>query len=575
MKHLLKIMSLILLCVLSFFMNNKGVFAYYSDSSSISNEFTVGDLYTDTFIYNAQSRDGSITELGREVKKQFEGATVSLDAPTGIDLTGLTFNNITINGSGSHNIGDTFTQSASDTTIIYTYTLNGYRVTYTGDTDYYTYSNTKLNVNQNQRYTTTITPVEGKDIDTVTVTMGGTNITSSYNTSTNTLSVNRVTGNIVINVTTKTKAHSITYSGNNFTHSNNATSVNHGDSFTTTLSASIGNISSVTVTMGGVDISSTAYSNGTVTINSVTGDVQISVTTTCLVEGTKITLYDGSTKNIEDIKYNDLIKVWNHDKGTYDYEYAGWIEQAGVTNSYTKVTFTDGTVLKVVGGHSLFSKRLNKYVEINSGELKVGDEVVSLRDGIGYLKIKKIETVNEEVKYYHIITTRYFNLIANGVLTTYEIFDNISNFMEFDENLKWKNTEEVRSDMYTYNDFNYLPKYIYKVFRLEETKYLVKNGLVSLDELKYLFNSYLTDDNKMVKPPTNSNGTRLWMVTTSDDTDLSNTRYQLEEGSIYVVPTPKKTEGFKKWYNSSDNKYYSPGDKIEVYGGMHLTAIYK
>ena len=98
MKHFLKIMSLILLCVLSFFMNNKEVFAYYSDSSSISNEFTVGDLYTDTFIYNAQSRDGSITELGREVKKQFEGATVSLDAPTGIDLTGLTFNNITING---------------------------------------------------------------------------------------------------------------------------------------------------------------------------------------------------------------------------------------------------------------------------------------------------------------------------------------------------------------------------------------------------------------------------------------------------------------------------------------------
>ena len=79
----------------------------------------------------------------------------------------------------------------------------------------------------------------------------------------------------------------------------------------------------------------------------------------------------------------------------------------------------------------------------------------------------------------------------------------------------------------------------------------------------------------MLMPATNNNGTRLWMVTTSDDTDLSNTSHQLEEGTIYTVPTPNNEEGFVNWYNSSDNKYYNPGDTIEVYGGMHLTAIYE
>lgn len=578
MKKIFKLFFCIFFCILSLFIKNDKVYAYFSDSYVASNGFLVAPTYTDTFITNYRDSNGVITELGRETKKYFENKIVTIDSPSNVNLAGLEINTITVNGSGNYNIGDTFTQLPSNMTIVYTYKDAIYSVTYGGDTTNYTYSNANLNINYNDSYTTTITPVTGREIDTVTVTMGGVDITSMYNTSNRTLTVSQVTGNIVIDVTTKVKVYSITYSGSNFTHSNNATTVNHGDSFSTNLSGSgTSSITSVTVTMGGVDITSSAVNNNnSVNISNVTGDIRISVTTqTCLVEGTKITLYDGSTKNIEDIRYNDLLKVWNHDLGKYDYEYAGWVEQQGIANSYTKVTFSDGSVLKIVGGHSVFSKRLNKYVDITSGALNIGDEVVKLSNGIEYVSITNIETINEEVKYYHVISTRYFNLIANNILTTYEIFDNISNFMDFGENLKWQNTEIVRSDMYTYNDFTYLPKYIYKAFRLEETKYLVNSGLVSPDEFDFLFSLFLTDDNKMIKPPVNNNGTRLWMVTTSDDSDLSNTNHQLEEGTIYTVPTPNNEEGFVNWYNSSDNKYYNPGDTIEVYGGMHLTAIYE
>ncbi len=576
MKKTFKMIFCMFLCVFSLFIKNDKVYAYFSDSYVASNGFSVAPTYTDTFITNYSDSNGVITELGRETKKYFENTVVTINSPSNVNLTGLELDSITVNGSGSYNIGDTFTQLASNMTIVYTYKDIKYSVTYGGETSNYTYSNTNLNVNYNNGYTTTITPVTGRNIDTITVTMGGVDITSSA-VNNNSVTVNNVTGDIDINVTTKAVTYTITYSGNNFTHSNNATTVNHGDSFTTNISASgVNQVTGITVTMGGVDISSSAVNNNSVTINSVTGNIRITVTTqTCLVEGTRITLYDGSTKNIEDIRYNDLLKVWNHDLGQYGYEYAGWVEQQGTANGYTKVTFSDGTILKVVGGHSLFSKRLNKYVDITSGELSIGDEVVTLSNGIGYVSITNIETVNEEVKYYHVISTRYFNLIANNILTTYEIFDNISNFMDFGENLKWQNTEIVRSDMYTYDDFTYLPRYIYKAFRLEETKYLVNSGLVSPDEFTYLFTQYLTDGNKMLMPPTNNNETRLWMVTTSDDTDLSNTTHQLEEGTIYTVPTPNNEEGFVNWYNSSDNKYYNPGDTIEVYGGMHLTAVYE
>ena len=34
-------------------------------------------------------------------------------------------------------------------------------------------------------------------------------------------------------------------------------------------------------------------------------------------------------------------------------------------------------------------------------------------------------------------------------------------------------------------------------------------------------------------------------------------------------------ENFLYWYNHSDNKYYNPGDEIEVDSSMYLEAIYE
>lgn len=61
----------------------------------------------------------------------------------------------------------------------------------------------------------------------------------------------------------------------------NLYSVTEGESFTTTLTADNNYVDlQVTVEMGGTDITSTAYSNGTVTIDSVTGDVVITASAT-------------------------------------------------------------------------------------------------------------------------------------------------------------------------------------------------------------------------------------------------------------------------------------------------------
>ena len=321
-----------------------------------------------------------------------------------------------------------------------------------------------------------------------------------------------------------------------------------------------------------------SYSNGTITINNVSGNITITAAGvadgTCLVEGTKVLLANGKYKNIENIDYNDLILVWNHDKGNIGYEYPAWIEKSNTTDIYTQISFSDGSILKVVGEHSIFSPTLNKYVTVNTDEFKVGIEVIKYNyddNKLYKVSVTKIEEVNEKVNYYHVITTRYFNMFTNDILTTYEIYNNISNFPGFDNNLKWIRSYEINESLYTKEDFPNVSNYIYNTFRLEQTRYLIDNNLITRNELDRLLSEYpmlLYGINK------DSNNNNLYMVTTSDFVNPDNLEYLVKENSVFNIPYPKNQNGFKYWYNHSDNKIYYPNDNIVVYNSIYLEAIY-
>ena len=59
---------------------------------------------------------------------------------------------------------------------------------------------------------------------------------------------------------------------------NSAVTVEQGSTYTATITADTDYMASVTVTMGGVDITSAAYSNGVITISNVTGNIVITAT---------------------------------------------------------------------------------------------------------------------------------------------------------------------------------------------------------------------------------------------------------------------------------------------------------
>ncbi len=111
---------------------------------------------------------------------------------------------------------------------------------------------------------------------------------------------------------------------NNLTHvtnSNPSEMISHGDSYTATLSATSGyTLSTVTVTMGGEDITATVYSSGTITIPSVTGNIVITATAVAAVSSLSAvytqsgTVYD--TDTLDTLKSDLVVTATYGDSST-------------------------------------------------------------------------------------------------------------------------------------------------------------------------------------------------------------------------------------------------------------------
>lgn len=142
-----------------------------------------------------------------------------------------------------------------------------------------TNSNSATSIASESAYSATLSIESGYTWGTVTITMGGVDITSTaYNSSTHVISIASVTGDLVItaSATAPVTTYTITNALSNVTNSNASASIQSGSAYSATLTPDTGyNIYSVTITMGGVDVTSTVYSNGEINIASVTGDIVI------------------------------------------------------------------------------------------------------------------------------------------------------------------------------------------------------------------------------------------------------------------------------------------------------------
>ena len=83
------------------------------------------------------------------------------------------------------------------------------------------------------------------------------------------------------NITATIIKFSITNKLTNVSNSNSAIQIDYGNSYSATITANSGyGITSISITMGGVDITSTAFNNNEINISKVTGDLIISISAT-------------------------------------------------------------------------------------------------------------------------------------------------------------------------------------------------------------------------------------------------------------------------------------------------------
>ena len=170
--------------------------------------------------------------------------------------------------------------------------------TVTNNLTHVTTNNSATSVVADASYIATLTPDSTYNLQSVSVEMGGVDITSTAY-SNGTISIVNVTGNLVITATATAQAsYSVTNNLTNVTTSNNTASVVENDPYTATLSPSLHyTMGTVTVEMGGVDITSTAYDNGVITIASVTGNLVITATANAITYTITNTLSHATNSN--------------------------------------------------------------------------------------------------------------------------------------------------------------------------------------------------------------------------------------------------------------------------------------
>lgn len=143
-----------------------------------------------------------------------------------------------------------------------------------------TISNAASQVDYGEAYTATIAAESGKTITSVVVKMGGVDITATaYSAGSGAINIAKVTGAITITASASVPSvlYSITRNLTNCASSNAANTIAEGAAYTTTLSptGTFKKLGTITVTMGGTDISASAVSGSTVSITNVTGDITI------------------------------------------------------------------------------------------------------------------------------------------------------------------------------------------------------------------------------------------------------------------------------------------------------------
>ena len=142
----------------------------------------------------------------------------------------------------------------------------------------------------------------------------------------------------------------------------------------------------------------------------------------CLIEGTMISLADGSYKAIEDITYTDSMLSWNFDQGCYAETKAVWIKRGETGSQYNLLTFSDGTTLRTFDQHRIFNKQAGAFTYPMTDATPIG--TITVNEHGQEITLVDKQVIVDTIEYYNVITDYHMNLFSDSILTSCR-FNNI------------------------------------------------------------------------------------------------------------------------------------------------------
>lgn len=210
----------------------------------------------------------------------------------------------------------------------------------------------------------------------------------------------------------------------------------------------------------------------------------------CLVEGTLITLADGTQKAVEELTGTESLLVWNMETGEYDSAPIMFVDSEPIGHyEVIGLTFSDGRTVGVVAEHGFWDVDLNEYVYLDeNADDFIGHDFV-VRDGAGrsVVTLTDVDISTEVTTVYSPVTYGHLCYFANGMLTMPGGIEGLFNIFEVDPDTLTIDEESYASDiaeygLYTYEEFAEtfpISEEVFEAFNGQYLKVSMGKGLIT------------------------------------------------------------------------------------------------
>ncbi len=228
----------------------------------------------------------------------------------------------------------------------------------------------------------------------------------------------------------------------------------------------------------------------------------------CVTPETLITLADGSQVEIQDLKGDEDLLVWNHETGDFDTAPVAYIvDHEGIVDNFgvTTLTFDDGKEIEIIGEHVFFDKDAMKYVTLNENASDyIGHKFAVMTDGkLTESKLVSAETEVRTTGIYEVVSYKNITCFTNNILSASAYMDGILNIFDIEKDSMKYNAENMAKDietygLYTYADFEgMVPEAAFELYNAQYLKIAVGKGYITWEDILNLIDVFY---NAGVKP---------------------------------------------------------------------------